>query len=553
MNTITRSHNHNRKQIRICLLFITAMTLGYGFLPPHATAYTSASCISNTVDEAECKNCCDCLDVPGERQSCRDTCATHDFSDNSDFIFVDASSVLGPDGDYSLAVAAGSEQACKQYCDESEDIACGDRRYCRDVCNITDFQNTGSTTSPNPDGEGMNIEQTLSDQAQRTTVAFDSLAYLTGDLCADTFLPPGKVADFSGFQYLRDNDPTGLGHNTDFVTIIAFNILDLLSEGQIAQLVTLAQSQVSMINEHGYKRFPLMKAFRRLLEDEIPATSEGLSKSGVMAYSAELYRLDGQISYDRAEILGKILRNLTASQQTALDSLKALNGIGNWDSNKQDPLSLLYPRLSHDEHVAVMTYASEIYSWYAGSVEADTYFCPERQGTYFGSFYMKDMPAMGNPNFTIPDHLTAEMGDRFLETLTSPQAEMVTDLVDIQRAALYEIVATRRAISTQLRLFITQETVDEAGLLALAERYGELDGEIVFNYATNFAALADTLSTTQETELMALREEWNDITCTGAYLYSEPINMPVIMDTDFLFNINSGRTLAGMLQLLLSN
>ena len=25
-------------------------------------------------------------------------------------------------------------------------------------------------------------------------------------------------------------------------------------------------------------------------------------------------------------------------------------------------------------------------SWYAGSVTADVYFCPERQGTYFGSF-----------------------------------------------------------------------------------------------------------------------------------------------------------------------
>ena len=27
--------------------------------------------------------------------------------------------------------------------------------------------------------------------------------------------------------------------------------------------------------------------------------------------------------------------------------------------------------------VSVMTYASEMFSWYAGSVDADTYFCPE--------------------------------------------------------------------------------------------------------------------------------------------------------------------------------
>ena len=41
-----------------------------------------------------------------------------------------------------------------------------------------------------------NIEQTLSDEAQRTTIAFDGLAFLTGDLCSDSFIPPGKVADF---------------------------------------------------------------------------------------------------------------------------------------------------------------------------------------------------------------------------------------------------------------------------------------------------------------------------------------------------------------------
>ena len=79
----------------------------------------------------------------------------------------------------------------------------------------------------------MNMEQTLSDEAQRMTIAFDGLAFLTGCLGADSFLPPGKVADFSGFQYLRHNDPTGLGHNTDFVTIIARNVLSILSGSQI--------------------------------------------------------------------------------------------------------------------------------------------------------------------------------------------------------------------------------------------------------------------------------------------------------------------------------
>ena len=40
------------------------------------------------------------------------------------------------------------------------------------------------------------------------------------------------------------------------------------------------------------------------------------------------------------------------------------------------------------------TYAGEMLAWYLGSEEADVYFCPERQGTYFGSFFMKDIKAM---------------------------------------------------------------------------------------------------------------------------------------------------------------
>ena len=59
------------------------------------------------------------------------------------------------------------------------------------------------------------MEQTLSDNAQQMTIAFDGLAFLTGNLGADSFFPPGKVADFWGFQYLRDNDPSEMGHNTD--------------------------------------------------------------------------------------------------------------------------------------------------------------------------------------------------------------------------------------------------------------------------------------------------------------------------------------------------
>ncbi len=396
-------------------------------------------------------------------------------------------------------------------------------------------------------GGGISIEQAISDEAQSNTIAFDGLAFLTGDMCADTFLPPGKVADFSGFQYLRDTDPTNLGHNTDFVTIIAFNMLNLMNESQIQEMIALAEKQIEMINEYGYKRFPLIKSFRRLIEGDLPIDNStgkaatGLDKNAVMKYSGELYTLDGEISYGRAETLGNILRSFTTEQKAKLDALKALNGVGNWDWDSSQNNPLQGRNLDKDVNVAVMTYASEMYSWYAGSVEADTYFCPERQGTYFGSFFMKDAPAMAaGPGFTIPDTLTADMGTDFKAPLTTTQAALITNLVDIQRDDLLEIVATRRAISTELRKFIVTASVDESTVLSLAEKYGELDGAIIYNYATNFVAVNKTLTTEQKAKLTALRETWNTIPCSGAYLYSEKLSaMPEIKNTDFLFGVGT--------------
>ena len=55
-------------------------------------------------------------------------------------------------------------------------------------------------------GRQYSIEQATSDRAQLHTIAFDGLAFLTGDFGLDTFLPPGKVSDYFGFQYMRDID-----------------------------------------------------------------------------------------------------------------------------------------------------------------------------------------------------------------------------------------------------------------------------------------------------------------------------------------------------------
>lgn len=382
-------------------------------------------------------------------------------------------------------------------------------------------------------GQSMNMEQTLSDQAQSMTIAFDGLAFLTGSLGADSFLPPGKVADFSGFQYLRDNDPTQLGHNTEFVTIIARNVLTILSSAQVSQLVARAESQIAPINAYGYGRFPLMAAFRRNLTN---STASVLDWSAVVNGSADLYTIDGLISLDRAQLFGDILRSLTPSQKSNLDALTQLNGIGNWPPNPGDPLAGLH--LSPEISVGVMTYASEMYSWYAGSVEADTYFCPERQGTYFGSFYLKDTPAMNSTNYTIDPNLTADAGNAFLAMLTPAQRQWVTNLVTVQKPYLYDLVDTRSNIATRLRQLMVTNSIDTNAVLSLCRRYGELDGMIVYAYASHFAQIGHSLTPGQQAGLMALRISLlgtNLLYPSGAYLYSAPIAMPAPPNTDAFF------------------
>ncbi|MDX2496132.1 MAG: hypothetical protein QNK27_14310 [Desulfuromusa sp.] len=139
-------------------LFLLSL-IGFIFVIPIGDAdagITSSICLNKTINESQCKNCCDCMDVDAaRRRSCRNSCAEHDFSLNADFITVDAPSKLGPDGDYSGALGAGNEQACKEYCDASGDLACGDRHYCRDACNAAGFTNSAPDKSQKSDNRGL--------------------------------------------------------------------------------------------------------------------------------------------------------------------------------------------------------------------------------------------------------------------------------------------------------------------------------------------------------------------------------------------------------------
>ncbi|MCP4138863.1 MAG: hypothetical protein GY755_00975 [Chloroflexi bacterium] len=380
---------------------------------------------------------------------------------------------------------------------------------------------------------GYNIEQAISDRAQGMTIAYDAMAFLTGDLGSNSFFPPGKVADFWGFQYLRDNDPSQMGHSGDFLTRAAMNTFYNLTPTQRAELVALAESQVASINEYGYMRFTLIDSFNRLLEGSLPAGTTSLNEEAVKAYSAELYRLDGEISFDRAELMGNILNNLSGEQKAYFDAMVG-KGMLEWP-NVEEPTDMR--SLDRDVKVAVMTYAADMFSWYAGSVDADVYFCPERHGTYFGSFYLKDIHAMNDSSYAIPTDITGNMGEAMLETLASDQSQMITSLVDIQKPSLLGIVDIREQVSVELRKFLTGGTADKALVLNLMEEYGALDGTIIYNYATNFVQVNQTLTDEQQVQLMTFREEMlGDLMYpSGAYLYSQAIPMPEIQNTDFLF------------------
>jgi hypothetical protein len=378
------------------------------------------------------------------------------------------------------------------------------------------------------------LEQATSDRAQLNTIAFDGLAFLTGDFGYDTFLPPGKVSDYFGFQYLRDIDAQEAGHSTSFLTRIAGNVLTILDDVQRARLIALAREQEADIRRFAEMRLPLIKAFRLNLEGKVPAGSAGLSRDAVMRHSADLYVIDGQLSYRRAQVMAGVLRSLSEQQKAAWSRLR-FGDSGTWPDRV---LPFDRRSMSHDADVAVMTYASEMFSWYAGSVEADTYFCPERHGMYFGGFGMKTAPAMGKRDHAISTTLTGDSGERFLAALSDAQRRQVTSLIDLQRPALHEIVRVRRAIAVELRRFLKGETADREVVLSMSRRYGELDGELSYLYAVAFARVGQTLSGPQKQALAGMRSS-DSAGPNGPFLYSTPVAAPRIGSTDAFFGARS--------------
>lgn len=389
-------------------------------------------------------------------------------------------------------------------------------------------------------GQGKyNLEQAISDRAQLNTIAFSGLAFLTGDFGAATFMPPGKVCDYFGFQYMRDIDAAEKGHNPMFLSRVAANVMHILNEDQRKLFEDLATEQSAQFEQLALKRMPLIKAFHRERDGDIPKGSTGLSREAVIRYVGDFFAFDAELSYRRTEVFGKVVSSLTPDQKAYLGKMK-FGDFNTWpELDERSVLKRPSAGASKFYNVAYMTYASEFFSWYAGSVMADTYFCPERHGTYFGGFYMKDMPAMGKRNYDISTSVTGDSGENFLMLLNANQRENITSIIARQRQMLSEMVKVREAISTELRKFLSGGKADKQKVLALGRHYGELDGEVSWMYASAFAKVNRTLTKDQRTAMIKLRN-LDGYQSAPAYLYSSPMQkLPEIPNTDFLFGVSA--------------
>jgi hypothetical protein len=253
----------------------------------------------------------------------------------------------------------------------------------------------------------------------------------------------------------------------------------------------------------------------------VPALSPGLNKDAVIQYVGDIFKMDAELSCRRAEVYGRVAGSLTAEQKAYLAGMK-FGDFNTWPDINMDNYKL--PRGTDKAvNVAYMTYASEFFSWYAGSVEADTYFCPERHGTYFGGFYMKDMPAMGKRDYDISTSLTGDGGSEFLGLLAPEQRGQITAIISQEHKVLMDTIEVRRAISTELRKFLSAQVPDKEKVLALGRGYGELDGEMSYADAMAFVRLGKTLTAEQRAALVKLR---NLPGCKSApaYVYSDPLN-----------------------------
>ena len=333
---------------------------------------------------------------------------------------------------------------------------------------------------------------------------------------------------------MRDIDAATKGHNPIFLDRVVGNVLHILDDGQRRVFLDLAEEQAPRLEALAKMRLPLIKAFYRQRDDQLPTGSSGLNIEALMRAVGEIFAVDAELSMRRAEAIAGVALSLTPDQKAYLGKMK-FGDFKTWPAI-DDRDKAIGRGKSKMFNVAFMTYASEFFSWIAGSQEADTYFCPERHGTYFGGFYMKDMPAMGRRDYDINTSTSGDNGKAFLENILTPeQRKLIEAIPELQRKTLAEIVTVRRTISQELRKYLKGQIPDKKKVIALGRRYGELDGEVSWYYATAFARVNRTLTPQQRTQLIKLRN-LDGYESAPYYIYSEGVHAnPNLGNTDSYF------------------
>lgn len=378
------------------------------------------------------------------------------------------------------------------------------------------------------------IEQAISDKAQIQTAAFSALAFLTGDFGSATFLPPGKVADYFGFQYMRDIDEAGKGHNPMFLNRIAGNMLRALTDSQKERLVEAATRQEDLFRGLAIARWPLIHAFYRELRGKRPVGSAGLDAEQIKRICADLFEKDAELAYARAKVFGEMEASLAVEQRQEMASWK-FGSFDSWPEISQEEARRVRPAgAKKGISVGVMTLASEWAAWRTGSTEADVYFCPERHGTYFGGFYMKDLPAIGKRDYDISTSITGDSGAELLRRLSPALRRDFEAVIEKQRPWMKEIVQVRRKMSALLRGFLAKETPSLQEARALGRRYGELDGSIAYEYVQMFVKIGVSLSAEQLEALHVLRNLPTNED-GSVFLYSQREAVPKDLNSDSLF------------------
>eukprot|EP00808_Paulinella_micropora_P025307 g7364.t1 len=382
------------------------------------------------------------------------------------------------------------------------------------------------------------------------TWGYAGLAWLTGNLCSDSFLPPGKVGEMMGFQFTRDSEPNGLGHNSMFSDYISQHVFSLLTD---EQLLTLSapwreQSYVDLTIAMVSARQPLNYELRKLIAH--PANPSLLNLSAVVSYWQDWQEMDGKVTIRRAKALGAVIRSLNASMLADIRTFTVPKAntpaqpTALWETNRLRFQRLgiqggftrtLWTGETMNDNSLLVTLGNQLMSWISEGDYADIYFAPEQVADLFGAFYLKDLEIFNvHAGSTVNLDETADRGQAFLDML--PPA-LYTKLAGVAAAAvswpngqLAQMYNIRANISHALRALQTGTALaDEAAVLALFREHGRVDGELIAQCAKIFAEIYWALDRDGFCKLHALRPpSIPEAECPGAWFLASQIKTPLV-------------------------